>query len=53
MYYDIPTYFVSIVVYLTCTIMLYFIKYKNVVRTVLFVNEFTEFSYSCYKGIRY
>jgi hypothetical protein len=26
---------------------------KNVVRTVLFVNEFTEFSYSCYKGIRY
>jgi hypothetical protein len=23
------------------------------VRTVLFVNEFTEFSYSCYKGIRY
>jgi hypothetical protein len=26
---------------------------KKVVRTVLFVNEFTEFSYSCYKGIRY
>jgi hypothetical protein len=25
----------------------------NLVRTVLFVNEITEFSYSCYKGIRY
>jgi len=23
------------------------------VRTVLFVNKFTEFSYSCYKGIIY
>jgi hypothetical protein len=26
---------------------------KKVVRTVLFVNEFIKFSYSCYKGIRY
>jgi hypothetical protein len=28
-------------------------KIKKVVRTVLFVNEFTEFSYTCYKGIIY
>ena len=26
---------------------------KKIVRTVLLMNEFTEFSYSCYKGIRY
>jgi hypothetical protein len=28
-------------------------KIKKVVRTVLFVNEFAEFSYSCYKDIIY
>ena len=47
------TSFVSIVVYLTCAIMFIIYEIKKVVRTGFFVNEFTEFSDSCYNGIIY